>query len=53
MLADFGIGTLDQALLAILPVRHQSLRLLGLVRKVLIVDEVHACDAYMLSYNFV
>ncbi len=49
LLADFGIGTLDQALLAILPVRHQSLRLLGLVRKVLIVDEVHACDAYMLE----
>jgi CRISPR-associated endonuclease/helicase Cas3 len=49
LLADFGIGTLDQALLAILPVRHQSLRLLGLIRKVLIVDEVHACDAYMLE----
>lgn len=47
LLADVGIGTLDQALLAILPSRHQSLRLLGLIGKVLIVDEVHACDAYM------
>jgi len=47
LLADMGIGTLDQALLAILPSRHQSLRLLGLLGKVLIVDEVHACDAYM------
>lgn len=47
LLADFGIGTLDQALLSILPVRHQSLRLLGLAGKILIVDEVHACDAYM------
>ena len=47
LLADIGIGTLDQALLAILPSRHQSLRLLGLIGKVLIVDEVHACDAYM------
>jgi CRISPR-associated endonuclease/helicase Cas3 len=47
LLADFGIGTLDQALLAVLPKRHQSLRLLGLVKKVLIVDEVHACDCYM------
>ena len=37
----------NQALLAVLPVRHQSLRLLGLTRKVLIVDEVHACDCYM------
>lgn len=47
LLADFGVGTLDQALLAVLPVRHQSLRLLGLAHKVLIVDEVHACDCYM------
>jgi CRISPR-associated endonuclease/helicase Cas3 len=47
LLADFGVGTLDQALLAVLPVRHQSLRLLGLSSKVLIVDEVHACDCYM------
>lgn len=46
LLADFGVGTLDQALLAVLPARHQSLRLLGLAHKVLIVDEVHACDAY-------
>jgi CRISPR-associated endonuclease/helicase Cas3 len=47
LLAHVGIGTLDQALLATLHARHQSLRLLGLFRKVLIVDEVHACDAYM------
>jgi len=47
LLADVGVGTIDQALLAILPARHQSLRLLGLLDKVLLVDEVHACDAYM------
>lgn len=47
LLASAGIGTIDQALLAILHSKHQSLRLLGLVNKVLIVDEVHACDAYM------
>ena len=47
LLADIGIGTIDQALLAILPVHHQSLRMLGLVNKILVVDEVHACDAYM------
>jgi CRISPR-associated endonuclease/helicase Cas3 len=47
LLASVGVGTIDQALLAILHARHQSLRLLGLFRKVLIVDEVHACDAYM------
>jgi CRISPR-associated endonuclease/helicase Cas3 len=46
-LADAGAGTMDQALLSILPSRHQSLRLLGLMRRVLILDEVHAYDAYM------
>jgi len=49
LLADVGVGTLDQALLAVLPARHQSLRLLGLAGKVLLVDEVHAYDPYMLS----
>jgi CRISPR-associated endonuclease/helicase Cas3 len=48
LLADVGVGTIDQAMLAVLHARHQSLRLLGLIGKVLIVDEVHACDAYML-----
>lgn len=47
LLADVGVGTLDQALLGVLPARHQSLRLLGLGRKVLLVDEVHAYDSYM------
>ncbi|MBV1932821.1 MAG: CRISPR-associated helicase Cas3' [Porticoccaceae bacterium] len=46
LLADVGIGTIDQALLGIVPARHQSLRLLGLLNKVLILDEVHAYDAY-------
>ena len=46
-LADVGAGTIDQALLSVLPSRHQSLRLLGLMRRVLILDEVHAYDAYM------
>jgi len=49
LLADVGVGTIDQALLAVLPARHQSLRLLGLGRKVLLVDEVHAYDPYMLK----
>jgi CRISPR-associated endonuclease/helicase Cas3 len=49
MLSQIGVGTIDQALLAVLQSRHQSLRLLGLIDKVLIVDEVHASDAYMHS----
>ena len=47
LLAPVGVGTIDQALLAVLPKRHQSLRLLGLHNKVLIFDEVHAADEYM------
>ena len=47
LLAPAAIGTIDQALLAVLHSKHQSLRLLGLFNKVLIVDEVHACDPYM------
>lgn len=49
LLADVGIGTIDQALLAVLRSRHQSLRLWGLSSKVLIVDEVHAADPYVLQ----
>ena len=46
-LADVGAGSIDQALLSVLPSKHQSLRLLGLMRRVLVLDEVHAYDAYM------
>jgi CRISPR-associated endonuclease/helicase Cas3 len=46
-LAHVGVGTIDQALLGVLPSRHQSLRLWGLSDRVLIVDEAHAYDAYM------
>ena len=49
LMAPAGVGTIDQALLAVLQSRHQSLRLFGLFRKVLVVDEVHACDTYMQS----
>ncbi|MEM9102446.1 MAG: CRISPR-associated helicase Cas3' [Pseudomonadota bacterium] len=49
LLAPVGVGTIDQALLAVLPRKHQSMRLLGLHRKVLIFDEVHAADQYMLA----
>lgn len=47
LLADVGVGTIDQALLAVLPVRYQSLRLFGLAGHILIIDEVHAYDPYM------
>lgn len=47
LLAHVGVGTVDQALLAILKSRHQAFRLEGLRGKVLVVDEVHAADDYM------
>lgn len=47
LFADVGVGTIDQALLAVLPARHQSLRMLGLHRKIIVIDEVHAYDPYM------
>jgi CRISPR-associated endonuclease/helicase Cas3 len=47
LLAEVGVGTVDQAVLGVLPSRHQSLRLIGLLGKVLIIDEVHAYEAYL------
>lgn len=47
LLADLGIGTIDQAVLAVLPNRYGTVRLAGLAGKVLIVDEAHAYDAYV------
>ncbi len=45
-LAEVGVGTLDQALLAVMPARYNLLRLLGLSQRVLVVDEVHGYDPY-------
>lgn len=47
LLERFGVGTIDQALLAVLTSRHFAVRLWGLQGKVVIADEVHAYDAYM------
>jgi CRISPR-associated endonuclease/helicase Cas3 len=47
LLAQIGVGTIDQALQAALLVRHQFVRMFGLSRNVVIIDEVHAYDAYM------
>lgn len=47
LLAHVGVGTIDQALLGVLPSKFQSLRLWGMADRVLILDEVHAFDAYM------
>ena len=46
-LGQIGICTIDQALVSVLPVKHRFVRGFGLGRSILIVDEVHAYDAYM------
>lgn len=47
LLADIGVGTIDQALLSVLPTKYATLRQLGLCGKILVIDEAHAYDSYM------
>lgn len=47
LLAEVGVGTLDQAMMAVMPFKHNNLRMLGLNNKLLVADEIHAYDAYM------
>ncbi|CAE6788024.1 CRISPR-associated helicase Cas3' [Nitrospira defluvii] len=46
LLSEYGVGTVDQVLLPILPVRHNFVRLWGLANRVVVFDEIHAYDAY-------
>jgi CRISPR-associated endonuclease/helicase Cas3 len=46
LLSEYGVGTVDQALIPILPVRHNFVRLWGLANRVVVFDEIHAYDAY-------
>lgn len=45
--ATIAVGTIDQALLGALKVRHAHMRHALMARSLLVVDEVHASDAYM------
>jgi len=45
--APIAVGTVDQALLSVLQVKHALMRSVCLDRHLLVVDEVHASDTYM------
>ncbi|MFF2508675.1 CRISPR-associated helicase Cas3' [Streptomyces sp. NPDC058067] len=47
MLAPLSVFTIDQALVGVLPLRYNVLRLLALSGKVLVVDEAHAYGPWM------
>ena len=46
LLAPFAVGTIDQALMAVMNVKHGFVRAFGLAGKVVILDEVHSYDSY-------
>jgi CRISPR-associated endonuclease/helicase Cas3 len=46
LLAPFGVGTVDQALLGVVAVKHFFVRQFALAGKVVILDEVHSYDLY-------
>lgn len=50
LLANIGVGTIDQVLQSAIPQKHLMLRHLGLASKVVVIDETHAYDDYMLAH---
>ena len=47
LLAGVGVGTIDQAMLGAITVKHAFVRLFALANKVVVFDEIHAYDTYM------
>lgn len=46
LLSSFGVGTIDQALMGVIAVKHFFVRQYSLAGKVVILDEVHSYDMY-------
>jgi CRISPR-associated endonuclease/helicase Cas3 len=46
LIAPFGVGTVDQALLSVVAAKHFFVRRFALAGKVVIIDEVHSYDIY-------
>lgn len=49
--ATVAVGTVDQAMLAAMQVKHAHLRGAALSRSLLVLDEIHASDSYMTAVN--
>ena len=47
--ATIAVGTVDQAMLSALQVKHAHLRSAALSRSLIVIDEVHASDTYMMK----
>jgi CRISPR-associated endonuclease/helicase Cas3 len=48
-LGSMSVATIDQILMGVLGVRHQFVRSFGTRKSVLILDEIHSFDAYMVG----
>lgn len=46
LLAQFTVATVDQALMAVQPVRYNALRLLALSGRTVVIDEAHALEPF-------
>ncbi|MGW5341952.1 CRISPR-associated endonuclease Cas3'' [Streptomyces sp. NPDC004050] len=46
LMATFGVGTIDEVMLAAQPSRHWMLRLFGLSCKTVVIDDAHAYELY-------
>ena len=49
LLSSYAVGTVNQAMLAVMMVKYGVLHLLDLSGKALVIDELHAYDVYMSS----
>ncbi len=48
-LGSMSVATIDQILMGVLGIRHQFVRSFGTRKSVLILDEIHSFDAYMMG----
>lgn len=52
LLSEIVVATIDQLLMVALRARYLALRHMGISRKVVVIDEVHAADVYMREYLY-